>query len=426
MDATPPASDFHARLKALVAQHEALLSRPNSTTSDWYNGLFERYCNPVLTCAHTPLFWRYDLDARTNPDLIERLGINAVFNPGALYLDGKVYLMCRVEGYDRKSFFCVAESESGVDGFRFWPHPIHIPEAEAPDVNIYDMRLVQHEDGWIYGLFCTERKHPDAPHGDTSQAIAQCGIARTHDLRHWERLPDLQTPSPQQRNVVLHPEFVDGAYAFYTRPQDGFISTGRGGGIGWGLCRDITRPVIEEERIIDPRAYHTIKEVKNGAGPAPIKTERGWLHIAHGVRGTAAGLRYVLYAFLCDLGEPYRVVQRPGGYLIAPWRDEFIGDVLNVVFCNGAVVAPDGTLYIYYASSDTRVHVATTTVGKMLDYVVNTPEDSGTSHISVRQRCTLIEHNLAFGQKTGDALIRRALAEAELPEGVSMNHTNGT
>lgn len=419
MESPSPASEFQTRLNALVARHEALLSRPNRTAPDWYNGLFERYANPVLTCEHTPLFWRYDLDARTNPGLLERLGINAVFNPGALCLGDKIYLMCRVEGYDRKSFFCLAESETGVDGFRFLPLPVHIPDAEAPDVNLYDMRLVRHEDGWIYGLFCTERKHPDAPEGDTSQALAQCGIARTHDLKAWERLPDLQTPSPQQRNVVLHPEFVDGGYAFYTRPQDGFIGAGRGGGIGWGLCADITRPVVEEERIIDPRAYHTIKEVKNGAGPAPIKTEHGWLHIAHGVRGTAAGLRYVLYAFLCDLDEPYRVVHRPGGYLIAPWRDEFVGDVFNVVFCNGAVVRPDGTLYIYYASCDTRIHVATTSIARMLDYVVNTPEDSSTSHIAVQQRSALITHNLRFGRTTNDAMIQRALAEADLPAGMA-------
>jgi 4-O-beta-D-mannosyl-D-glucose phosphorylase len=418
MDSPTPASEFQTRLNALVDRHEALLARPNSTAPDWYNGLFERYDNPVLTCEHTPLFWRYDLDARTNPGLIERLGVNAVFNPGALRLGDKIYLMCRVEGYDRKSFFSVAESETGVDGFRFWPHPVHIPDAEAPDVNLYDMRLVHHQDGWIYGLFCTERRHPNAPACDTSQAMAQCGIARTRDLKQWERLPDLETPSPQQRNVVLHPEFVDGAYAFYTRPQDGFISAGSG--IGWGLCADITRPVVEEERIIDPRVYHTVKEVKNGAGPAPIKTERGWLHIAHGVRSTAAGLRYVLYAFLCDLDDPCRVVHRPGGYLIAPWRDEFVGDVFNVVFCNGAAVRPDGTLYIYYASCDTRIHVATTSIARMLDYVVNTPEDSGTSHISVQQRSALIRHNLHFGQTTDDAMIQRALAEADLPEGVAL------
>ena len=398
-------TSFEARLARLYAGQEALLSRPNVVDPDWYNGLFERYRHPVLTRAHTPLLWRYDLNPRTNPHLIERMGINAVFNPGAILLDDTVYLVCRVEGYDRKSFFAVAESRSGIDGFRFWTHPIQIPEGDAPDTNLYDMRLVRHEDGWIYGLFCTERLHPDA--GDTPRALAQCGIARSRDLRTWERLPDLRTPAPQQRNVVLHPAFVDGRYAFYTRPQHGFLDAD--GGIGWGLCDDITRPVLAEERIIEPRSYHTVKELKNGTGPAPLRTAAGWLHIAHGVRGTAAGLRYVLYAFLCDLDHPDRVHRRPGGYLLAPRGAERVGDVSNVVFCNGAVARTDGTLLIYYASSDTRIHVATTTLEKMLDYVMHTPPDGENSHQAALQRAHLIEQNLAFTASNGSPIHRQIL-----------------
>ncbi|NLY18485.1 MAG: glycosidase, partial [Clostridiaceae bacterium] len=322
------------------------------------------------------------------------IGVNSVFNPGAIEIDGIIYLVARVEGYDRKSFFAVAESETGIDGFRFWDYPVVMPETQDPDINVYDMRLTRHEDGFIYGLFCTERKDPNAPRGDLSSAVAQCGIARTKDLIKWERLPDLITPSPQQRNVVLHPEFVQGKYAFYTRPQDEFISTGTGGGIGWGLSEKINPAVIEEEIIVDERQYHTIKEVKNGLGPPPVKTVKGWLHIAHGVRNTAAGLRYVLYAFLTDLNEPWRITHSPGGYLIAPEGGERIGDVGNVVFCNGVVARESGELFIYYASSDTRCHVAVSTIDKMLDYVVNTPPDPLRSFACVKQRISLIEKNL--------------------------------
>jgi len=385
---------FNQRLKQLTQEYEALISRPNEVDPDWSNGLFDRYCYPVVTAAHTPLTWRYDLNPQTNPYLMERMGINGVFNTGAIEFEGAIYLALRVEGYDRKSFFAIAASPTGVDNFHFWDYPIRMPETDNPDINIYDMRLTKHEDGWIYGVFCTERKDPNAPYHDMSSAVAQAGIARTRDLKTWERLPDLKTPSPQQRNVVLHPDFVDGKYAFYTRPQDTFIEAGSGGGIGWGLCDDITQAVIEHETIIDERNYHTIKESKNGAGATPIKTSKGWLHIAHGVRGTAAGLRYVLYAFLCDLEHPERVVSRPGGYLLAPQGEERVGDVSNVVFCNGAVARANGDLLIYYGSSDTRVHVATTTVDKMLDYVINTPPDGMRSAACVAQRIDLIDKNM--------------------------------
>jgi 4-O-beta-D-mannosyl-D-glucose phosphorylase len=387
---------FKKRHQLLADQHDDLIRRKNAVDTGWNNGLFERFRYPVLTAAHTPLFWRYDLNPQTNPYLLERIGINGVFNPGAIELGGKICLMCRVEGYDRKSFFAVAESENGVDGFRFWDYPVTMPETTDPDTNVYDMRLVQHEDGWIYGLFCTERKDPNAPPGDTSSAVAQGGIARTHDLVNWTRLPDLQTRSAQQRNVVLHPEFVDGQYAFYTRPQDDFIEAGSGGGIGWGLSASMHPAVVEDELIVDPRVYHTIKESKNGQGPAPVKTEKGWLHIAHGVRGTAAGLRYVLYALLTDLDEPWRVTHSPGGYLIAPEGEERVGDVSNVAFCNGMVARADGELLIYYASSDTRIHAARTTVEKMLDYVTNTPPDPLRSAACVQQRNELITRNLAY------------------------------
>jgi 4-O-beta-D-mannosyl-D-glucose phosphorylase len=387
---------FEERLARLRAAHEALVSRPNEVNPDWYNGIFDRYRNPILTAQHTPLHWRYDLDPDTNPYLMERLGINAVFNAGAIELDGKIALICRVEGVDRKSFFAVAESQTGVDGFRFRDRPITMPETDNPDTNVYDMRLTLHEDGWIYGVFCTERKDPNAPPGDMSSAVAQSAIARTHDLVTWERLPDLVTRSPQQRNVVLHPEFVDEHYAFYTRPQDDFIQAGTGGGIAWGLTPSIEHPVIDKERVVDPRAYHTIKELKNGAGATPIRTREGWLHIAHGVRGCAAGLRYVLYAFLCDLDNPSQVIYRPGGYFMAPYDDERVGDVSNVLFTNGAVACRDGSLFIYYASSDTRMHVAATTLDKMLDYVKHTPPDAGRSAVCVEQRMALIERNLAY------------------------------
>lgn len=389
---------FWQRLRRLAASYEELVTRPNAP-EELGNGIYDRYQYPVLTAEHTPLYWRYDLNPETNPHLMERNGVNAAFNPGAIELNGRVYLVARVEGNDRKSFFAIAESENGVDNFRFWDYPILLPETDVPDTNIYDMRLVKHEDGWIYGLFCTERKDPNAPFGDTSSAYAQCGIVRTKDLKSWERLPDLKTPSPQQRNVVLHPEFVDGKYAFYTRPQDGFIEAGSGGGIGWGLSDSMNPAVIDHETIVDEKVYHTIKEVKNGQGPAPIKTDKGWLHIAHGVRNTAAGLRYVIYSFMTALDEPNRVIHSPGGFLIAPQGIERIGDVSNVVFTNGLVVRDNGEVLIYYASSDTRCHVAKTTVDRLVDYVVNTPEDGLRSYASVETRSKLIQANLELLQK---------------------------
>jgi 4-O-beta-D-mannosyl-D-glucose phosphorylase len=389
-------SSFEAKLKQLQAQHEALIQRKNEIDPSWSNGLLDRYRYPVLTAAHTPIFWRYDLNPGTNPWLIERQGINGVYNPGAIEFNGKVCLMTRVEGADRKSFFAVAESENGIDGFRFWDYPVVMPETDDPDTNVYDMRLVQHEDGWIYGVFCTERKDPKAPPGDLSSAVAQAGIARSKDLVNWERLPDLKSRSPQQRNVVLHPEFIDGQYAFYTRPQDDFIQAGSGGGIGWGVSKSMNPAIVDDEQIIDPRQYHTIKELKNGQGPAPVRTPEGWLHVAHGVRACAAGLRYVIYAFLSDLNEPWQVTHRPAGYLLAPEGEERIGDVSNVLFCNGMVARNNGELLIYYASSDTRCHVATTTIAKMLDYVKNTPEDGLRSAASVQSRCELISRNLAL------------------------------
>jgi 4-O-beta-D-mannosyl-D-glucose phosphorylase len=385
--------DFNQRLAALQAAYEELIERPNEPLPGG-NGIVTRYRDPVLTAEHAPLFWRYDLDPETNPRLLERIGVNGVFNSGAIELDGQVLLVARVEGVDRKSFFAVAESDSGIDGFRFRDYPIVMPETEDPDVNVYDMRVVAHEDGWIYGLFCTERKDPDVPRTDTSSAIAQCGIARTTDLVEWERLPDLRTGSPQQRNVVLHPELVDGKYAFYTRPQDGFIEAGSGGGIGWGLCDRIENAVLKREEIIDDRAYHTIKEVKNGLGPAPIKTEAGWLQLAHGVRSTAAGLRYVLYLFLTALDDPSRVIAAPGGHFLAPQGEERVGDVSNVVFSNGWVERANGEVLIYYGSSDTRMHVASSSVERLLDYVRNTPPDGLRSAASVQQRIALIERNL--------------------------------
>ncbi len=389
---------FAERLARLTRDHEAYIERRN-TPLPWHNGIYQRYAHPVLTAGHTPLFWRYDLDPQRNPFLMERLGINAAFNAGAIELDGKILVMARVEGWDRKSFFAVAESANGIDNFRFWDYPVVMPETEDPDINVYDMRLVRHEDGWIYGVFCTERKDPDAPPGDLSSAVAQAGIARTRDLVKWERLPDLKSRSPQQRNVVLHPEFVNGRYAFYTRPQDDFISAGSGGGIGWALCKDITRPVIEEETIIDQRLYHTIKEAKNGLGPAPIKTPYGWLQLAHGVRGCAAGLRYVLYLFMTDLDHPEKPVYTPGGYFIAPQAEERVGDVSNVVFSNGWVARANGDVFIYYASSDTRLHVATTTVERLVDYVRSTPPDPLRSAACVAQRNELITRNLTLLRK---------------------------
>lgn len=383
---------FDVRLQRIRAEQAALLNRRNEPVAQ-HNGVIQRWENPVVTAEHVPLDWRYDLDRRANPYLMERLGINAVFNPGAIGLDGRFLLVARVEGVDRKSFFAVAESITGVDGFRFWDQPVFLPETDEKDVNVYDMRLVRHDDGSIYGIFCTERKDPEAAPGDLSSAIARCGIARTKDLRTWERLPDLRTRSPQQRNVVLHPEFVQGKYAFYTRPQDGFIEAGSGGGIGWGLAERIDGAVIDDEIIVHDRRYHTISETKNGLGPAPIKTPDGWLHLAHGVRGTASGLRYVLYAFMTDIEEPWRVIHEPGGYVLSPKGAEYIGDVMNVTFSNGWIAGPNGDLFIYYASSDTRCHVATTTVDRLVDYCKNTSPDALRSAACVKQRMALIEKN---------------------------------
>jgi 4-O-beta-D-mannosyl-D-glucose phosphorylase len=386
---------FEQRKQMIQHSYEALITRKNQPLFS-ENGIFERYANPVLTGAHAPLVWRYDFNPDTNPYFMERIGVNAAFNPGAIELDGKFYLIARMEGVDRKSFFAVAESDSPVDGFRLWDHPVVMPETDEPDTNVYDMRLVRHEDGWIYGIFCTERKDPDAAPGDLSSAVAQAGIARTRDLKTWERLPDLKTSSAQQRNVVLHPEFVDGRYAFYTRPQDGFIEAGSGGGIGWGLSESMNPAIITSESIIDRRYYHTIKEVKNGQGPAPINTAKGWLHVAHGVRNTAAGLRYVVYAFLTDLADPSKLLHAPAGHLIAPEGEERIGDVSNVVFINGLIARDNGDVYLYYASSDTRCHVASTTVDRLLDYVLHTPEDPLRSYACVQQRIALVDRNLQY------------------------------
>lgn len=395
---------FNSRLKLLTTQHAKLLQRRNRIDPAWTNGVFFRYQYPVLTAAHTPLFWRYDLNNATNPFLMERLGINAVFNVGAMEYNGAIVLVARVEGADRKSFFAIAESKNGVDHFKFRDYPITLPDPplpNAPETNVYDMRLTPHQDGWIYGLFCAERRDSAAPAGDQSTAIAACGIARTKDLLTWQRLPDLKSDSAQQRNVVLHPEFINeggtAKYALYTRPQDSFIEAGQGGGIGWALTDSMEHAVIHQETIIDPKLYHTIKEVKNGAGATPLKTNDGWLHLAHGVRNTAAGLRYVVYAFLCDLHEPARVIARPGGYFLAPFETERIGDVSNVTFCNGAVAKANGDVFIYYGSSDTRTHVATTTIAQLLDYVHRTPEDPLRSGLCVQQRNTLIARNLELG-----------------------------
>jgi 4-O-beta-D-mannosyl-D-glucose phosphorylase len=390
----PTISDFHSRLRELQAQHRALIERPNSPV-ERHNGICRRWVNPILTANHAPLFWRYDLDPATNPFLMERIGVNATFNSGAIVRDGKYLLVVRVEGVDRKSFFAVAESPTGVDRFSFWDYPVRLPQTDEPDTNVYDMRLTLHEDGWIYGLFCTERKDQTQPN-DTSAAVAQCGIARTRDLKSWERLPDLVTHSGQQRNVVLHPEFVNRKYALYTRPQDGFISVGSGGGIGWGLADDMTRAQVDEEIVIDRKVYHTIKEVKNGQGPAPLKTSRGWLHLAHGVRNTAAGLRYVLYMFMTALDRPWVITHAPGGHFIAPEGEERVGDVSNVTFSNGWVANDKGEVFIYYASSDTRMHVATSSLERLVDYVTNTPADPLTSAACVAQRSNLIERNLSL------------------------------
>ena len=385
---------LHPQYYVLKERQEQLLSRKNRKT-DFYNGIYDRWEFPVLTREHAPVEWCYDLNPATNPYFMERLGINAAFNSGAIKLNGKYYLVARMEGSDRKSFFAVAESDSPVEGFRFREKPILLPDTCPEETNVYDMRLTAHEDGWIYGVFCSESKDPN--NADLSAAVAAAGIVRTKDLITWERLPNLVTlRSPQQRNVDLLPEFVDGKYAFYTRPMDDFIETGSGGGVGFGLCDDITHAVIDEEIITSPRRYHTITEAKNGEGATPIKTDKGWLHIAHGVRNTAAGLRYVIYVFVTDLAEPWKVIAEPGGLLIGPREGERIGDVSNVVFTNGAIADEDGSLYIYYASSDTRLHVASTTVEKMRDYAFNTPADPLRSRDCVVQRCDLIDRNLEY------------------------------
>jgi len=383
---------MHERYAVELNKQEKILSRKNFKT-DFYNGIYDRYEYPVLTREHIPLTWRYDLDEKTNPYFMERLGVNAVMNSGAIMLNGKYYIVARIEGNDRKSFFGVAESDNGIDGFRFWDYPILLDDTCADETNVYDMRLTKHEDGYIYGVFCSESK--DKSVNDLSAAVAEAGIVRTKDLKHWERLDNLKTlRSPQQRNVVLHPEFVNGKYAFYTRPMDDFIDTGSGGGIGFGLCDDICHAVIDEERMTSLRKYHTITEAKNGAGATPIKTDRGWIHIAHGVRNTAAGLRYVIYAFATALDDPGKVIAEPSGMLIGPRGDERVGDVSNVVFTNGAIVNENNEVFIYYASSDTRLHVATTTIDKLIDYVFNTPEDPGRSVECVAQRCEMIKKNI--------------------------------
>ncbi len=387
-------SEFNERKAKVFDAYEKLISRKNEKT-DYMGGAYDRYKYPVLTADHAPVIWRYDLAPETNPFFMERLGINAVLNSGAIELNGKFYLVARVEGNDRKSFFAVAESDSPVDGFRFWDYPVLLPDTNPEETNVYDMRLTKHEDGYIYGVFCSESK--DTSSNDLSAAVAQAGIVRTKDLKTWERLPNLKSKSPQQRNVVLHPEFVNGMYAFYTRPQDDFIQTGSGGGVCFGLAKDITNAEIcTEETVISPRVYHTITEVKNGAGAVPIKTPKGWIHIAHGVRNTAAGLRYVIYVFATDLNDPSKLIASPSGLFIAPHGEERVGDVSNVVFTNGAIVRENGDVYIYYASSDTRVHVASTTVEKLMDYTFNTPSDPLRSVDCVKQRYELISKNLEY------------------------------
>jgi 4-O-beta-D-mannosyl-D-glucose phosphorylase len=389
--------NFSTRLAALEKAYEELVAKKNSK-EPLGNGIYDRYLNPVLTADHAPVFWRYDLNPATNPHLMERFGINAAFNAGAIKWQGKYLLSVRVEGKDRKSFFAIAESPNGIDNFRFWDFPITMPETEDPDTNVYDMRMVAHEDGWIYGLFCTERKDPAARKGDESSAVAQCGLARTKDLVNWERLPDLKTPSPQQRNVVLHPEFVNGKYALYTRPQDGFIEAGTGGGIGLGYADSMENAVVDKEFIVDEKHYHTVYEVKNGQGPAPIKTPQGWIHLAHGVRNTAAGLRYVLYVFMTNLHDLTKVIHKPAGYFIAPDGAERVGDVSNVTFSNGWILDDDGTVFIYYASSDTRMHVATSSVDRLVDYCLNTPEDGFRSATSVETLKGIIQRNKDYGK----------------------------
>ena len=386
--------NYNERIKKLREQHEALLARKNEPR-EWGNGIYQKYSYPILTAEHTPLEWRYDFCEKDNPYLMQRIMMNAVLNAGAIKLNGRYLLVCRVEGADRKSFFAVAESPNGIDQWRFWDEPVTMPDNDNPTTNVYDMRITQHEDGWIYGVFCAER-HDDSQPGNLSAATATAGIARTKDLKTWERLPDLQSKS-QQRNVVLHPEFVDGKYAFYTRPQDGFIDTGSGGGIGWGLCDDITHAEVTDEKIIYERKYHTITEVKNGEGPHPIKTDRGWLHLAHGVRATACGLRYDLYMYMTALDDPTKVIARPGGFFLVPEGDEYIGDVMNVAFANGWIKDEDGRVLIYYASADTRLHVAVSDVDRLIDYCMHTPEDGLTTTASVETIKRLIAKNRTNG-----------------------------
>ncbi len=382
---------YDNRLHILTKEYDELISRENEKILPG-NGVFERYKYPILTADHPPLEWRYDFNPETNPYLMERFGINAVFNAGAIKFNGKYLIMARVEGHDRKSFFAIAESLNGIDNFRFWEYPVQLPDLYPEETNVYDMRLTKHEDGWIYGIFCSESKDPDAPAGDLTSAIAAAGIIRSRDLKNWERLPNLVSQS-QQRNVVLHPEFVDGKYALYTRPQDGFIDAGSGGGISWALIDDITHAVVKKEIVIEQRHYHTIKEVKNGEGPHPIKTPEGWLHLAHGVRACAAGLRYVLYLYMTSLDDPSKVIAQPGGYFMAPVGEERTGDVSNVLFSNGWIADEDGTVYIYYASSDTRMHVATSTIERLIDYCRHTPEDRLRSTTSVKSIYDIIEAN---------------------------------
>lgn len=388
---------YKQKVQRLFKEHEELLSLKNETTNS-NNGIYQRYVRPVLTGAHTPLTWRYDFNEQDNPGLLERIGMNGAFNSGAIKWNDKYLMVVRVEGDDRKSFFAIAESPNGIDNFRFWDYPISLDDVEDPETNVYDMRLTAHEDGWIYGLFCAERKDPAAAAGDLSSATASCGIVRTKDLIKWERLPDLISKS-QQRNVVLHPEFVDGKYALYTRPQDGFIDAGSGGGIGWALIDDMTRAEVKDEKIINFRHYHTIKEVKNGEGPHPIKTKKGWLHLAHGVRACAAGLRYVLYLYMTDLEDPTRIIAEPAGHFMAPKGQERVGDVSNVLFSNGWIADEDGTVYIYYASSDTRMHVATSTIDKLVDYCMNTPADGFRSKTSVDTIIKQVDKNKANLEK---------------------------
>ncbi len=393
--------NFAARASSVWQGYSELVNRKNTPVLPG-NGIFTRYSNPVVTADHIPPYWRYDFDRSSNPRFMERLGINAVFNAGAVKYGGRYMLVCRIEGSDRKSFFGIAESANGIDGFKFTGKPILLDQTGEPDVNVYDMRVTVHEDGWIYGIFCSERKDPAAPKGDTVQAVAAAGIARTKDLENWERLSDLKTVSPQQRNVLLHPEFVNGRYMLYTRPQDGFIETGSGGGICYGYCDNMENAVIDKEYLLDPKVYHAIKEVKNGGGAVPVKTGKGWLNIVHGVRNTAAGLRYVVYAFMTDLKDPGKITAAPGGYLIAPQNNERTGDVSNVVFCNGAIADDNGRLLVYYASSDTRMHVAETSIDRMTDYCLNTPPDPLFSRKCVEQRIALIDKNLKITEQDSE------------------------